>query len=182
MRAWQVMKPEVVEKLAMLLMVVSHEEADRWRQAGGSPAEAAAAAAEGWADGAAAMDVDRWEAQQQQLAGQQEAEQQQQQQQQQQAEQPAAGEQQQGEAGEEQHEGMDVDAPSSGKASPAEAAAGLPNGAAPGVAARADERLPAGRGGGGGGAGESLYEAQERLVLTEFRDTLQVREGCTALQ
>ncbi|KAL4441453.1 hypothetical protein ABPG77_001957 [Micractinium sp. CCAP 211/92] len=152
----EVIRPEVVEKLAMLLMVVSQEEQDRRLQ--GQPANE--------------------QPQQQGEAGTEQSpaatgqelqpEPQEQQAQQQQADEPAA---------------MEVDSPQPQgvKLEPSVAAAAEPTAAGPNGlaqppaaaetagAAEGAEASPAAPGEGG-----SLYQAQERLVLTEFRDALQM--------
>jgi hypothetical protein len=166
----EVIKPEVVEKLAMLLMVVSQEERERRRQLAGEEAAAVAAAAGGAspfaaaaAAGAAAMD----EAAAMEVDGQQQLQQQQQ-----------AMEQQQQPGG--KLEGMDLDLYAAAGEAGAEHAS--PTAAAAAVAAAANGVSPAAAAADGGGAEgeEGMYEAQERLVMTEFRDTLLVSSchGC----
>ncbi|KAL4855363.1 Protein tesmin/TSO1-like CXC 6 [Chlorella vulgaris] len=135
----EVVKPEVVEKLAMLLMVVSQEELDRRQLQAASAPPAASPAAAGEAT---AMEVD---------PPQQHGQQQQQQAQQQQGQQQQA--QQLGKA-----------APSVLKLQGDDlAGTAAANGAAFGSAAASQA-----------GAAEDLLVSQERLVLTEFRDTLKM--------
>jgi hypothetical protein len=158
----EVVKPEVVEKVAMLLMVVSQEEFDRrqaaavgsQQQAGSDGAAAAGAASEE----AAAMDLDleqQPEQQQEQTPG------------------PvgggAASPQGAAAAVELKAEGMEVDATEP----QGQAAVAAANKAAEPSAAAVPAAPPSSEAEGCGGE-EGLYEAQERLVLQEFRDTLQM--------
>ena len=141
----QVIKPQVVEKLAMLLMVVSQEEHDR--RLGLAPPS----------DGS-----------------------EQQQQQQQPVQQPPGNQQQQLPG----HNGVQAAAL---KQEPEEVTAMDVDVAAAGTSSDQQQQQPATNGTGGSGDGSAAaagagdgteWEAQERLVLSEFRDTLQVSRGC----
>ena len=161
----QVIKPQVVEKLAMLLMVVSQEEHDR--RLGLAPPT----------DG---EQQQQQREQQQQHQAQQPGDQQPGEQQQQQTQQPgtnglqaaagvaAAVKQEPGEA-----TAMDVDAPAAAAASDQPQQGPAANGPGGG----GSSSPAAGAAGTAGAAGDAAeWEAQERLVLSEFRDTLQVCE------
>lgn len=147
--ALQVIKPQVVEKLAMLLMVVSQEEHDR--RLGLAPPS----------DGSEQL--------QQQQAQQQPGEQQQQQQPPgQNGVQAAALKQEPGEV-----TGMDVDVAAAGTSSDHHHHQQQQQPATNGTGGSVDGSPAAAAAGDG-----TEWEAQERLVLSEFRDTLQVSRGC----
>lgn len=152
----QVIRPEVVEKLAMLLMVVSQEEQDRRLQGQPANEQPQQQGEAGTEQSPAATGQESQPEPQEQQAEQQ------------QADEPAA---------------MEVDSPQPQgvKLEPSVAAAAEPTAAGPnGLAQRPAAAETAGAAEGAEaspaapGEGGSLYQAQERLVLTEFRDALQV--------